>query len=110
MPREGGASSTLGAMGLCPNRNHVDTGSPAFAGDDILFDAIVPEQILSERAFEVSKETFMLSAELGLMIVYRLLALFVAGMMMVWCGVSATGARSFLPRWYSCRSSCARQG
>jgi len=29
------------------------------------------------------KETIMLSPELGLMIVYRLLALFVAGMMMV---------------------------
>jgi hypothetical protein len=29
------------------------------------------------------KEKFMLSAELGLMIIYRALALFVAGMMMV---------------------------
>jgi len=29
------------------------------------------------------KENFMLSAELGLMIIYRSLALFVAGMMMV---------------------------
>jgi hypothetical protein len=36
------------------------------------------------RAFvEALKESFMLSAELGLMIIYRLLALFVAGMMMV---------------------------
>jgi hypothetical protein len=36
------------------------------------------------RAFvEALKESFMLSPELGLMIIYRLLALFVAGMMMV---------------------------
>jgi len=47
MPREGGVSSIPGAMGVCPHRNHVVTGSPAFAGDDMLFDAIIPGQILS---------------------------------------------------------------
>jgi hypothetical protein len=36
-----------------------------------------------KRFLIVPKESFMLSAELGLMIIYRLLALFVAGMMMV---------------------------
>jgi hypothetical protein len=35
------------------------------------------------RSLKALKENFMLSAELGLMIIYRLLALFVAGMMMV---------------------------
>ncbi len=50
MPRESGASSTPSAAGLCPNQNHVVTGSPAFAGDDMLFDdmlfnEIIPEQI-----------------------------------------------------------------
>jgi DNA ligase-associated metallophosphoesterase len=46
MPRESGASSTPSAIRLCPNRNHVVTGSPAFAGNDRLFNEIIPEQIL----------------------------------------------------------------
>jgi hypothetical protein len=35
------------------------------------------------RSLKALKENFMVLAELGLMIIYRLLALFVAGMMMV---------------------------
>ena len=37
----------------------------------------------SERPLKALEENFMLSAELGLMIIYRLLALLVAGMTMV---------------------------
>ena len=35
MPRESGASSNPRVIGRAPNRSHVVTGSPAFAGDDM---------------------------------------------------------------------------
>jgi hypothetical protein len=41
------------------------------------------KSVIVEACVEALKETLMLSAELGLMFIYRALALFVAGMMMV---------------------------
>jgi hypothetical protein len=61
-PARAGQPVFLSLMGWCFNRNHVVTGSFAFAGDDRLFEATIPGQILSRP---VSQHLVALAAALA---------------------------------------------
>src|SRR5258708_15667106 len=50
MPRESEASSSQRVLRLGPNRNHVITGSPVFAGDDTPLEAFIPRRSLKGRS------------------------------------------------------------